>query len=165
MRIAYEPQHGGVEVVHGGVEAVGLVDGDGEGDADAWAVYDGGAPEAVVVPAGLVSDRFGEDAHAEVGGAAGAGLAEHRLQGGGVFEDVAAEEGAVEAGEVVDGGDEAAAAVEVEGGVEAGRVGGGEVLVRARRSGCRRGFERLEVGVVKSQTVEAEEGAVGGCEA
>src|SRR5881275_1169976 len=112
MRIAYEPQHGGVEVVHGGVEAVGLVDADGEGDADAWAVDDGSAPEAVVVPAGLASDRFREDAHAEVAGAGGVGLAEHRSQGGGALEDVAAEQGAIEAADVVDGRDEAAATVE-----------------------------------------------------
>jgi len=62
-------------------------------------------------------------------------------------EDVAAEERTVEAGEVVDGGDEAAAAVEVEGGVEAGRVGGAEVLVGAPLRGCGPGLERLEVGV------------------
>src|SRR6266699_1120949 len=46
LRAADEPQHGGVELVDGGVELVGLVDGDGEGDADTWAVNDGRAPEA-----------------------------------------------------------------------------------------------------------------------
>src|SRR3954471_4279891 len=162
---ADDSQNRGVQRLDGGVEVVGLVDGDREGDADPWAVNDGGAPEAVVVPAGLAPNRLAEDPHAEVAGAVGASVAEHRPQGGGLLEHVAVEERAVEAVEIADGGDETAAAVQVEGGIEAGRVGGVEVLVGARPGLCRGGLERLEVGVVEPQPAEAEEGAVGGGEA
>jgi hypothetical protein len=65
------------------------------------------------------------------------------VEGGGFREDAAAEQSTVETGEVVDGGDETAAAVEVEGGVEAGRVDRAEVLVCALFRACRLGLERL----------------------
>src|SRR3954453_2913408 len=162
---ADDSQNRGVQRLDGGVEVVGLVDGDREGHADPWAVNDGGPPEAVVVPAGLAPNRLAEDPHAEVAGAVGASVAEHRPQGGGLLEHVAVEERAVEGGEIADGGEETAAAVQVEGGIEAGRVGGVEVLVGARPGLCRGGLERLDVRVVEPEPAEAEEGAVGGGEA
>ena len=49
-------QHRGLELLNRGVEVLGLVDRDRDRDVGVGAVEDGGAPEAVVVPARLLAD-------------------------------------------------------------------------------------------------------------
>src|SRR5262245_54204790 len=85
-------------------EPVRLVEHARDRHARARAVDDVDAPEAVVPPAGLPSDGEGEDPHAEIARAGGPGLSEHDAEPRRLPEDAAAEQSAVEAGKVVDGG-------------------------------------------------------------
>src|SRR5204863_9191365 len=85
--------------------------------------------------------------------------AEHRPQRRALLEHLPVKQRPVEARQVADRRDEAAAAVKVEGGVEAGRVDPLVVLVGAGASGLRTRLERLQVRPREPELLEPEQAA------